>query len=198
VLIFDVREGTPAARAGLKKYDVVLSFDGVKITRDVRVFHEAIGKAPAKKGVEAVVIRRGQKTTVKDIVLPEPAPAPASPFGVYAEPRDDWGRAAWAWFNRPDIKDGTSNTILFNDWANSARLILPPDAVTAAYSDESVTLTVVGAPEKGKVVFKSVRVTHKGETKDYDDLDKAPEAYREKARALFALMEKRPAPAESK
>ena len=68
VRIDQVREGTPAARAGLKSGDVVVEFDGERI-RSVRQFTRVVRESRPGRAVRAVVLRGSSRETVT--VTPE-------------------------------------------------------------------------------------------------------------------------------
>ena len=60
VLISDVIEGSPAERAGLKRGDVVIEFNGKKVT-DVSQFRNMVALTPPGTKSKIVVIRNGKK-----------------------------------------------------------------------------------------------------------------------------------------
>jgi serine protease Do len=63
VLIESVDEDSPAAKAGLRKGDVVVEFDGERV-RSVRQFSRLVGETPVGRTVAAVVQREGQRVNV--------------------------------------------------------------------------------------------------------------------------------------
>jgi serine protease Do len=60
VIIEEVAEDSPASRAGLKKGDVVLEFDGERV-RGVRHFTRLVQETPAGRKIQTSVMRDGQK-----------------------------------------------------------------------------------------------------------------------------------------
>ena len=60
VLISDVIEGSPAQKAGLKRGDVVIEFNGKKVT-DVSEFRNMVALTPPGTKVKIVVIRNGKR-----------------------------------------------------------------------------------------------------------------------------------------
>ena len=60
VVIEEVSEESPAARAGLKKGDVVVEFDGERV-RSVRQFTRLVQETPAGRKAQTSVMRDGQK-----------------------------------------------------------------------------------------------------------------------------------------
>ena len=63
-IVEDVRSSGPAAKAGIKAGDVIVSFDGETI-RSARHLARLVEETPGGREVAAVVIRDGQKTTIK-------------------------------------------------------------------------------------------------------------------------------------
>jgi S1-C subfamily serine protease len=63
VLIEEVEEDSPASRAGLKKGDVVVEFDGERV-RSARQFTRLVQETPAGRKATTSVIRDGQRLNV--------------------------------------------------------------------------------------------------------------------------------------
>lgn len=64
VLVSEVRDGSPAAKAGFESGDIILSFAGHEVTspRELQLFVE---RAPLDKAQEVVVLRDGKQVTLK-------------------------------------------------------------------------------------------------------------------------------------
>jgi serine protease Do len=63
VVIEDVAEDSPASRAGMKKGDIVVEFDGERV-RSVRQFTRLVQETPAGRKAQASVVRDGQRINV--------------------------------------------------------------------------------------------------------------------------------------
>jgi len=63
VVIEDVAEDSPASRAGIKKGDIVVEFDGERV-RSVRQFTRLVQETPAGRKAQASVVRDGQRINV--------------------------------------------------------------------------------------------------------------------------------------
>ena len=103
ILIAHVLPNRAAAKAGLKDNDILMELDGKAVSSDVRDFFKVLNEIKADTAVDAVVIRKGKKETVKGISLPEgkdelrplnpvirgavPPGGPAAGGGVPAVPR---------------------------------------------------------------------------------------------------------------
>lgn len=70
VVIDDVREGTPAARAGFRAGDIVVSFDGERV-RGARHFSRLVLETPSGRTVNSVVLRGSDRQNIA--VTPDPA-----------------------------------------------------------------------------------------------------------------------------
>src|SRR5215216_1535708 len=70
VFVESVREGSPAANAGIKAGDIVLDFDGERI-RSVRHFTRLVQESAPKRSVPVVVVRGTARQTLN--VVPEAA-----------------------------------------------------------------------------------------------------------------------------
>ncbi len=67
VLISDVIEGSPAQKAGLKRGDVVIEFNGKKVT-NVSEFRNMVALTPPGTKVTVVVIRKGKRKEFKVVL----------------------------------------------------------------------------------------------------------------------------------
>jgi serine protease Do len=63
VIIEEVADDSPASKAGLKKGDVVLEFDGERV-RGVRHFTRLVQETPAGRKIQTSVMRDGQKLSL--------------------------------------------------------------------------------------------------------------------------------------
>jgi S1-C subfamily serine protease len=70
VYVEEVLAGTPADRAGLKRGDVVIEFDGERV-RSVRGFTRLVSETAPRRTVKAIVLRDGSRRTLD--VTPEVA-----------------------------------------------------------------------------------------------------------------------------
>ena len=63
VVIEEVAEDSPASRAGMKKGDIVVEFDGERV-RSVRQFTRLVQETPVGRKAQAAVVRDGQRINV--------------------------------------------------------------------------------------------------------------------------------------
>src|SRR5437660_287970 len=69
----------PAAKAGLKTHDILLELGGKAVPSEVGDFMKALNEFKTGDKVDAIVLRKGKKETVKGVTLPE-VPAPNNPL----------------------------------------------------------------------------------------------------------------------
>jgi len=82
MVVNDVLESSPAAKAGLKPHDILLELDGKAVSSKIEDFSKLVNDIQANTPVDAVVMRKGRKETVKGISLPDaPKDVPALPKG---------------------------------------------------------------------------------------------------------------------
>jgi serine protease Do len=110
VLIEEVQEDSPAAKAGIRDGDVVVEFDGERV-RSMRQFSRLVQETPSEREVQTVLVRDGQRMTVSvqpqssggarallgrfgdlHVVPPTPPPAPAPPMRPAPAPFDMFSR----------------------------------------------------------------------------------------------------------
>jgi S1-C subfamily serine protease len=63
VVVEDVSEDSPAAKAGIRKGDVIVEFDGERV-RSVRQFQRMVQETPAGRNVQLALLRDGQRSSV--------------------------------------------------------------------------------------------------------------------------------------
>jgi hypothetical protein len=83
VVVTDVLPDSAAAKAGLKKHDVIVEFNGKPVPANREGFAALVGEPKANTPVDVEVLRKGKKETIKGVTLPEaatPRPGP-QPFG---------------------------------------------------------------------------------------------------------------------
>jgi C-terminal processing protease CtpA/Prc len=82
LVITDVLADSPAAKAGLKKYDVLVEFNGKPVPGNQNEFTAMVNEAKANTPMDVVVIRKAKKETIKGVSLPEVKAPQPGPFPV--------------------------------------------------------------------------------------------------------------------
>lgn len=91
-LVADVLEGGPADKAGIKRGDVVVGFDGKEIP-DARTLSRLVAATAPDSEVEVVVLRDGKEKSIRVKVgtMPEEGVTEAESEGEAAEKAQQWG-----------------------------------------------------------------------------------------------------------
>ena len=98
-LIQDITDGSPAERAGLRPYDVIVSFDGQSVANDDQLIREISSRAPGT-AVRCSVVRDGRQQPITVKLAERPlrggaaADAAPSPPCARAEPSRGPGAGA--------------------------------------------------------------------------------------------------------
>ncbi len=168
VVVSAVRPGSAAEKAGLKANDVVVEFAGKPVT-DATEFLRLVYTTKTGEKVDAAVVRKGKRETVKGIELPDivrAARPPAVGFGGAIVPGigvRGVGRAA-----------ATSMTV-------------NGDRFTLRSTDDGVVYTIDGRMEDGKAVPTEIFIEdNAGATHRTDTLEKVPAEFRDKVDKLLA------------
>lgn len=88
-VIKTVQANSAAAKAGIQANDILLEVDGKAVSSNMGEFQKTINALKPNAGVEALVLRKGQKVTIKDLMLPAAAQANnpfGNQFGVFTPP----------------------------------------------------------------------------------------------------------------
>jgi serine protease Do len=89
VVIEEVRPETPAEKAGLKKSDVLMEFDGERV-RSARQFGRLVSETPPGRTVKATITREGQRRDVQ--ITPREGRPPFRDGVALDQLRDELGR----------------------------------------------------------------------------------------------------------
>lgn len=71
LVIREVKATSSAAKAGLKVNDILLEINGKAVPDDLTILVKQLAEIKADAAVDAVVLRKGKKETIKGITLPE-------------------------------------------------------------------------------------------------------------------------------
>lgn len=168
LVIDEVMPGTPAAAAGLKAHDVLLELAGKPVPSDLKQFAEVVRGLKTGEAVEAIVLRKGRRETVKDLKPAEPK-AEAPMAGEDQPARRAPGVLPGGLIRFPDVNIG----------AAAGDVVVRAGGRFTVYSQAGgVKLTVVGKVVDGKKQLEQARIEDGDDTFTADSLDQVPEKYR--------------------
>lgn len=167
-----VEQVTPtaaAAKAGFRPNDILLELNGKPVSSDYREFLKALDEVKPGTPVEAVVLRKGQKETLKGLTLPEARQNPRRSL-----PRNQPGAALVPAFKAVGEAMGTS-------------ISRNGDQFTARHRDGATTISVTGRIVNRKSQVSEIRIDADGVIEVYANLGEVPDEYRDRVKMLAVL-----------
>jgi beta-lactamase regulating signal transducer with metallopeptidase domain len=180
LVVEEVLPESAAAKAGIKPHDVLLEINGKAVPDKGEELAKLLEGVAAKKPVEAVVLRKGKKETVKGLTLPEPraaAPEVREAFPFPAVPRVDVAVPAFNGFNVNPNPFGGAGNVMTTTFRSR-------DRFTTRHQEGSLVITVNGKVADGKSQVTEIRVQDGRESHRYESVDKVPAEYRDKVKSL--------------
>jgi hypothetical protein len=207
IVIEEVQTDSAAAKAGIKNHDILLELNGKNVPADSRDFVKLVGEIKADKAVDAVVLRKGKRETIKGLTLPEakaddnlplfggPAigrPLGGPPAGFPGAPGIGGfqGGAAGAIGGLPPGGVGGFGGGAIGGQQVSTSVFRTDDRFTTRHQEGSLIITVTGTVDNGKAKVSSINVQDGRESHKYESTDKVPEQYRDKVNNLVEMSEK--------
>jgi S1-C subfamily serine protease len=71
LVLEEIGPNSAAAKAGLKSHDILLELNGKPVSSKIEEFARQLADVKPATPVDAVVMRKGKKETVKGLTLPE-------------------------------------------------------------------------------------------------------------------------------
>jgi BlaR1 peptidase M56/PDZ domain len=172
LIIEDVQDNSAADKAGLKKHDILLEMAGKPVPSDPQAFVQMLKDIKPDTKVDAVVMRKSRRETIKGLTLPK--------VKEVRKPA----------FNFPNFRFGQNNVLpgFAPGEANGATtLTRNNDSFTAKHQHAGLTIAVTGTVKGNKATAKEIKITDNGKTSTYKSLDKVPAEHREKVKELIGL-----------
>jgi hypothetical protein len=79
LVVADVLPDTPAAKAGLKKHDILLELEGKPVPSNPEEFREQLSKIKPGTKVDLVILRKGKREKISGVVLADGSDGPPGP-----------------------------------------------------------------------------------------------------------------------
>ncbi len=194
VVVERVVPNSPADKAGIKPHDILLELNGKPVPADPAGVAKLVAGIKADTPVEAVVLRKGKRETLKGLTLPE-AKAAAPALGSGAFPGLPGGNfppvppppaVPGAGFN----PFGGGNPLGGGDHGVMTTTFRSGDRFTTRHQEGSLVITVTGKVSDGKSTVSEIRVQDGRESHKYTSVDKVPEEYRDKVKNLLEMTDK--------
>jgi membrane-associated protease RseP (regulator of RpoE activity) len=187
VVIEKLKEGSAAGKAGLKDNDILLELDGKSVPSKLDDFTKLLDAIKPDAPVDATVLRKGKRETVKGIKLPEmkaeeqprPQPNPVLP-NLPAQPNPA------AVLPPLNLAPGAKNI--------SVQMIRTGDGFTTRFRNGNESIAVSGKMKDGKANADEIVLSDGKDTKKFKSVNDVPEGMREQVKNLIQMTEKGTAP----
>ena len=174
LVVLDVQPDSPAEKAGIRKNDILLEFAGKPVPSDLIDFTNDVRDHKLGEEVDAVVLRRGKRETIKGIKLAE--------FQAALDGR--FGRGVPAFLPElriPDVRidnlPGVAN-VLGAANGESMRVRVDNDGFQVDMTNGNLKATLKGTRENNKMTPQEVRIQDGDTVVETRDMTQVPERYR--------------------
>jgi hypothetical protein len=188
LVLREVLPDSAAAKAGLKRHDILLELNGKPVPDQIPGLIQLMNDIKADAKVDAVVVRKGKKETIKGLSLPD-AKAVAPGFG-FPNPPPGIGGPPAGFQPLAGAPAGLGGFMPPGGQTVLTTMFRTPDRFTLRHQEGSLILTLTGKVADGKAKVHEINVQDGLQTHKYESLDKVPEQYRDKARNLIEMSEK--------
>ncbi len=206
LVIAHVQAGSAAAKAGLKAHDILIEFNGKPVADDPSKLVRMVNDLKADTTVDAVVLRKGKKETIKGITVPErKALPPAQNFFPGQGARFGGGPGQLGLQPmQPGVQLPQVGQMMQGGMLGQGLPGFPPQGrqgvlttnfrvenrFTTRHQEGSLIITVTGTVADGKVKVSQIQVQDGRESHKYESLAEVPEQYRDKVKNLVEINEK--------
>jgi|GEM_PF-1487138 len=161
LVVTAIQPNSPAEKAGLKTNDIILQLGGKDVPADPTQFQEMVRNWKAGEKIEAVVMRKGKKETIKGIEFPEAAPNGRRGINGIG------GIGGAGGFNR-SIQFSTNG-----------------DEATMKSKQGDIEYTIRGSMKRGKISPNQIIIREGDKTVIVESLDKVPEQHQDAVQRLI-------------
>jgi membrane-associated protease RseP (regulator of RpoE activity) len=184
IVIQEVKDGSAADKAGLKPNDILLELNGKAVPSKLDDFGKMLNEIKQDTAVDATVLRKGKKETIKGIKLPEvkaeePQRLPPIPFpDIQIQPFPNVPRVPPLGAPAPGGQ------------SKSVQITRTNDSFTTHSRSSNESISVAGKIKDGKAEPDDIVITMKGESKKYKTVDDVPAELRDGVKELIRMTEK--------
>lgn len=168
LVLGEVLPDSAAAKAGLKPNDILLEFNGKPVPNNPEEFRSMVQEIKADTPVDAVILRKGKRETIKGIKLPEVKADPTDPLagGLRPLPAFPPVPAIQGIAGAGDVK--------------SFSIQISNDEFSIQSRESNLEIDLAGKIENGKRVLHSIKIKDGNEQHSYDKIENVPEQYRKR------------------
>jgi beta-lactamase regulating signal transducer with metallopeptidase domain len=199
LVVQEVLPDTAADKAGFKRHDVLLELNGKAVSNRIDELTRLVSDIKADKAVEAVVLRKGKKETIKDLKLPaERAGGPGRPGGFvppggaggaggFVPPGGAGGAGGFppGAFPGQFMPPGAGGP-----GAVVTTLIRTGDRLNVQHREGILHITLTGKVDDGKAKISTIQIQEGAPPERYESVDKVPQRHRDKVKKLVEMTEK--------
>jgi membrane-associated protease RseP (regulator of RpoE activity) len=192
LVISAVRPDSAAAKAGLRASDILLEINGKPVSNELQGFARQLQDIKANTPVDAVVLRKGKKETIKDLSLPAVQNDAANPNVPLL--RGNLGGinlGNLGFHNLRGLPAGPEAALqLGGQPGQPVATARGSDRFIAAFQEGGLRITVTGQVVEGAAKVAEIMIQDGETTSKYDDVTKVPAALRDKVNYVIQENEK--------
>lgn len=178
IVIKEVKADSAAAKAGIKDHDILLELNGKPVSSDMDEFQKQLKDIKPDAAVDAVVLRKGKKETIKGLKLPEAKEEPNNPFRGFQPFQQIFPQGIPGLPGVPGLPGLPGVPPQGNAMAIQKNA---DGSYTATMEQNGAKFVVNGS--KNQVA--TIEITSGTETKTYKSVDEVPEAQRDAVKKLI-------------
>jgi hypothetical protein len=187
VVLKSVKADSAAAKAGLKANDILLELNGKAVSSEVDEFVKQLNDIKKDTAVDAVVMRKGKRETIKGLKLGD-IPQPANPFGGLGNmPNFQLPQLPQPNFQLPQLPQGRGFGGPGGARMKDTRG--PDGSFSTRYQEGDLAITITGKMDNKKADVSGIEIRDGDKTNSYKSVDDVPEDLRDDVRALIRTIE---------
>jgi hypothetical protein len=185
LVIGEITADSAASKAGLKPNDILLEIGGKPVAADVVEFRKQLAEIKTGDAIDALILRKGKRETIKGIKLPEPKAeleAPRFPNfggGVFDGPFEAIPIPV------PQLPGGIMPPQLPGGVAEQMSVQITNGQFTIHSQKNGVHIDINGTVTEDETKLRSVSVKDGDELFSTASIDKLPEKYRDTVKELL-------------